>query len=165
MARRKRRRVNASGRNEGEGQYAPLPYSVLQSPVWRSLSGPAVKVWLEIRARYNGSNNGKLTLSGDEGARLLHLGKATVMRALTELQAKGFLVMKERGRWYGRQATTWRITEKACDGHPATNDWKHWRAPEKQSLGSIADRKTSATVAPQNRSPSHRSATEPIAAL
>jgi hypothetical protein len=165
MSRRKRRSVNATGRNDGEGQYAILSYALLQSHAWRNLSGAAVKVWLEVRARYNGSNNGKLTLSGDEAARILHIGKATVMRALTELQAKGFLVMKERGRWYGRQATTWRVTEKPCDGHPATNDWKRWRPPEKQSLGSNTDRKNTPMGPLENRSPPHRSAAEPVRAF
>ena len=144
---RKRRKVNATGRNEGE-QYAPLSYPFLKSPAWRSLSGPASKVWLEVRSRYNGGNNGKLSLSLDEGARLLHLGKATVQRALRELQEKGFLVMTERGQWYGRKATLWRVTDKSCAEHFATNDWKRWQVPKKQSLGSEPAHETKLTGPP-----------------
>lgn len=47
----------------------------------RQLSGPALKVLVELRCRYNGSNNGKVTLSLDEAARLLGLSKTTAKRA------------------------------------------------------------------------------------
>ena len=131
MTKQKHRRVNAKGRNEEGGQYAPLPYVMLQSDAWRHLSGSAAKVWLEIRTRFNGGNNGKLSLFLDEGSRLLGLGKATVDRALKELQEKGFLEMTKRGQWYGRKATLWRTTDRKCDGHPATNEWKQWKPPKK----------------------------------
>src|SRR5690606_874874 len=139
MSKRKRRRVNATGRNNSD-QYAPLSYPFLRSVAWRSLSGAAVKVWLEIRSRFNGGNNGKLSLSLDEGARLLGLGKATIQRALQELQEKGFLVRTKQGHWYGRQASLWRITDKGCDGNLPTHEWKMWRPQEKQSPGSKVDR-------------------------
>src|SRR5260370_5262861 len=87
MPRRRKsgRRVNASGRSEGEGQYAPLPYVMLQSPAWRSLGGRSAKVFLELRCRFHGGNNGKLALSLDQAARLLSIGKATVQAAFSEL--------------------------------------------------------------------------------
>lgn len=153
MKKRKGGRVNAKGRNEDGGQYALLPYVMLRSDAWQSLGGPAVKVWLEIRSRFNGSNNGKLSLSLDEGARLLGIGKATVSRALKELEAKGFLEMTKRGQWYGRQATLWRTTDEKCDGHRATNNWKLWIKPKKQSLGFLMDHKRVSTGPPQNRGP------------
>ena len=86
---------------------------------WRSLSGPAVKVWIELRSRYNGNNNGDLSLSWDEGARLLGLGKATVGRAFQDLEARGFIVMTKRGQWYGRMATTWAVREGQPTDHPS----------------------------------------------
>jgi hypothetical protein len=153
MKKSRGRKVNAKGRNEDGGQYAPLPYPMLQSAAWRSLQGSSIKVWLEIRSRYNGGNNGKLTLSLDEGARILGIGKATVNRATKELEDKGFLVRTKRGAWYGRQASEWRVTDRSCEGHPATNDWKRWTKPKKQSLGFITDHKRCATGPPQNRGP------------
>jgi len=132
------RRPNATGRTEGGEQYAPLSYRFLQSPAWRSLSGPAVKVYLEIRSRFNGRNNGKLSLSLDEAARLLGIGKTTVSRAFIELQKKGFLVMTRRGQWYGRQASEYGTTDNHINGHLPTHAWKNWM-PKKQSLGSPAD--------------------------
>jgi predicted ArsR family transcriptional regulator len=98
-----------------------------ESAAWRSLSGAAVKVYVETRRRFNGGNNGKLSLSLDEAARLLHLGKATVARAFAELVDKGFIVMTARGRWYGRQATTYAVTDRPAGRNPPTNAWRTWR--------------------------------------
>ena len=153
MKKRRGRKVNAKGRNEDGWQYAVLPYNMIQSKAWRSLRGNSIKVWLEIRSRFNGSNNGKLSLSLDEGARILGMGKATVDRAMKELADKGFLAMTKRGVWYGRKASEWRVADESCEGHPATNDWKRWTKPEKQGLGSIMDHKRGATGPPQNRGP------------
>jgi DNA-binding transcriptional ArsR family regulator len=125
--RRRGRRVDATGRSIGDEQFIGLGYATVRSPAWRSLSGAAVKVWCELRSRYNGGNNGKLSLSLDEGARLLPLSKSTVRRALEELAAKGFIVLMRRGRWFGRMASEWRVTDRSCNGYPASYDWKRWK--------------------------------------
>jgi hypothetical protein len=95
LARKRRlgRPVDQKGRSKGGEQYAPLSYALLHTAAWRSLSGPAVKVFLELRTRFHGANNGQLIFSLDEGKRLLGLGKTTVQRALTELQAKSLIVL------------------------------------------------------------------------
>jgi hypothetical protein len=128
---RKGRRANATGRNETE-QYLPISYAMAQSPAWRSLSGAALKVWVELRCRFNGRNNGQLSLSWDEAARLLGLGKGTVGHAFAELQEKGFIVMTKRGQWYGRLATTWAVTDKSYQGHAPSRAWNHWKPPAKK---------------------------------
>lgn len=127
------------GKRSEEGQYIPLSYAQLKSPAWRSLSGAAVKVWLELHTRYNGGNNGKLHLSMREAAEILGLGKATVKRAFDELQAKGFLVLETPGNWYSRRAHDWRLTSKPMEGRTgkiaATLDWRIWKPSQKQSHG------------------------------
>lgn len=126
MGRRRGRKTIATGRSDSE-QFAPLPYAMLRSPAWRSLSGPAVKVWLELRALSDGANNGRLSLSLEEGNELLGLGKATVGGALVELQEKGFLDLARRGNWYHRQASLWGVADKGGDGVPPTNSWRKWQ--------------------------------------
>jgi hypothetical protein len=111
-----------------EGQYVPLPYAQLKSPAWRSLSGSAVKLWLELHTRFNGSNNGRLTLSYAEAADNLGMGKASVQRAYQELVDHGFLALEKPGDWYSRRAHEWRLTTKPMDRvkgrETATNDWR-----------------------------------------
>lgn len=134
---RSRRRLNAKGRNETE-QYVNLPYAMLLSPAWLSLSGAAVRVWLLVRTRFNGGNNGRLTLSLEEAARILHVAKGTVLRGFQELEEKGFLVCSRRGQWYGRLASQWAVTDKGVDGAMPTYAWRHWH----KSPRSDAPRKT-----------------------
>ena len=135
---RNRRRVNAKGRNDTE-QYIPIPYTMARSIAFRSLSGPELKVWIELRSRFNGRNNGELSLSLDEGARLLSMSKTTVYRAFGGLEDKGFIVMTRRGKWYGRLATTWAVTDRGYKGYSPTNAWKDWRPSDS---GLIKKRKT-----------------------
>jgi hypothetical protein len=124
MSRRRRYRV---GRGKGGEQYFGLSYAMVGSPAFRSLKGPALKVFIELRTRFHGGNNGDLSLSLDEAASLLGIGKGTAQRAFAELVDKGFLRMTRRGQWIGRLAATWRTTDKGCKGELPTNDWKAWQ--------------------------------------
>lgn len=122
---------NKKGRSKGGGQYMPISRHMATSDAWRSLSGAAVKVYVELRSRYNGGNNGDLSLSYSEAADLLALGKSTIARAFAELEEKGFIKKTVEGQWYGRKAATWMATDKELrKGEPATNDWQSWRYPK-----------------------------------
>lgn len=123
-------------KQKSEGQYAPLPYAQLRSEAWRSLSGAAVRLWLELHTRYNGGNNGALTLSYAEAGELLGMGKATVQRAYKELVQHGFLVLEKEGNWYHRKAHEWRLTTKPMQRTKgreiASNDWRHFRGKKRR---------------------------------
>lgn len=133
--------MTKNGKRSKEGQYAPMPYAILKSAAWRSLSGAAVKVFLELHTRYNGGNNGNVRLSMNEATEALGLGKATVQRAFAELQEKGFVVLQTAGNWYHRRAHEWRLTTKTVTGprgnQAATNDWREWKP--KTECGSDTD--------------------------
>lgn len=127
------RRTKRNGRNKGEGQYFGLPYVMARHEAFRTLSGAAVKVFIELRCRFTvrgdgSNNNGELTLSLDEGARLLGLGKGTVQRALKELEAAGFIEKVVQGHWYGRKASQYRVTDQRFRGWPPTRDWQKPKA-------------------------------------
>ena len=160
------RQGSNKGKRPSEGQYVPLPYAVLKSAAWRSLSGAAVKVFLELHTRFNGGNNGKVRLFMNEAAEALGIGKATAQRAFAELQDKGFIVLTIPGTWYHRRAHEWRLTSKpmqtAKGRTPATNDWKNWS--EKTEHGSDTDPSANRMVPPQNPKPVCGSATEPVRA-
>jgi biotin operon repressor len=171
MARRRRklgRPVNQKGRSKGEGQYCQLSYDFLHSAAWRSLSGAACKVFLELRTRFHGANNGRLILSLEEAAGLLGIGKATVQRSLEELQEKGLVIRTRRGQWYGRIASTWATTDKSINGDSAPQAWKAWRppqAPQKTKRGSGMDPSANATGSGMDRGPSNGSVSEPVRPL
>jgi len=134
-----RRRPNAKGRDE-TWQYLSIPYSMARSRAFRRLGGPALKVWIELRCRYNKRNNGDLSLSLREAAKLLGMSQSTAQRALKELEAKGFIRMQKRGQWYGRIATTWIVTDCPYDGNLPTRDWNNWRPTKRKNQSSVPKR-------------------------
>jgi hypothetical protein len=172
MTKHRRRRFK-KGRDDSEGQYVNFSYSFLNSEAWRTLSGPAVKVFLELRTRFHGGNNGKLHMSLDEAAGLLGLGKATVQRAFQELKDRSLLICTKRGQWYGRQASEWAVFDKGIDGGLPSYKWKQWRPPgpprpsvlrwnRKTKRGSQVDPWATTTGPLQDREPVNGSATEPV---
>ena len=128
------RGVNRKGRSKKGGRFVPIPHDMLSSVAWRSLGGAAVKVYVELRSRFNGGNNGDLSLSMDEAARLLHMSKATVWRAFVELEEKGFIAKTKPGHWYGRRATTWAVSDRPHGPQPPTNAWRDWRPKNNSSV-------------------------------
>ena len=152
-------------KKDREGQYAPLSYGMLKSAAWRSLSGSALKVFLELHTRFNGSNNGAVRLSYAEAADALGLGKATVQRAFRDLQDKGFVVLEKQGNWYHRQAHEWRLTikpvQKVKGREAPTHDWRSWR-PEKTKRGSKSERSGGSVVPFENPSGAAGSELKPV---
>src|SRR5713101_1868602 len=91
MTSKPKRRVNATGRSEGGSAHVRFYGWELASPAFRSLSAVSRCVLLELKAFYNGSNNGSLFLSVREAARRVGVGKTTASEALNELKARGFI--------------------------------------------------------------------------
>ena len=134
MSKRRKRKPNATGRNDGDGQYLPISYTMAHSAAFRALSGGALKVWIELRSRYNGSNNGRVSLSLREAANLLGMSQTTAQRGFKELEDKGFIKCRSRGSWYGRRAAEFILTDRAFDGHAPTRDWQRWKPKKKSSV-------------------------------
>ena len=152
--RRKHRRVLPNGSTERVDRFFMLTYSMSRSPAWHSLSGAAVKVFIELRCHYTGSNNGELFLSYGDAAKRLHLSKTTVKRAFDELQEKGFIRKTRQGARHCRLASTWAVTDAPRKpGEPRTNDWRRWQPIKKQNIGTVAAQKLSdgAIIGPMER--------------
>ena len=129
--RKRGRGVDQRGESKRESQYFKLFYIMAHSAAFRSLSGGALKVLVELRCRYNGGNNGKVFLSYQEAADMLGMSKSTASRAFAELKDKGFVRVARPGHFYGRRAAEWILTDCPHQGHPATRDWQAWR-PQRQ---------------------------------
>lgn len=121
-----------TGRSKGEGRYVGLAYSMVTSDAFRSLSGTALKYYVEIRNRWDQQNNGQLHLSCGAAADLLGMSKATAMRAQRELIEKGFLVETRHGNWYAKEATTFALTDKPWPGNVPSHEYRNWR-PKKRA--------------------------------
>ena len=83
-------------RSDPNGAHARIYRTVTSSPAWRVLSWSARALYVDLRAKVTGTNNGNINATLSE---LKHVGwrsPSTLSRALYELQALGFLV-KTRG--------------------------------------------------------------------
>ena len=102
---------------------------LLRSIAWRSLSPQCRALYVELAQRYNGSNNGEISMSVREAARLVNIAKDTATKCFRELEAKGFIRRNQCGsfNYKLRHATTWTLTEHDLDGQTATKDFMRWR--------------------------------------
>lgn len=101
---RKRKRIGKS--------FVMLPRKMLKNKEWRQLSPAAKTIYIHLKAKYNGSNNGKIRLYYSELKDIKGLASdPTISRAFKELEKKGWLKKTNRGGLYrliNEYALTWK---------------------------------------------------------
>ncbi len=108
--------------------FVMLRHDMMESPAWLSLSCNAKCVWLEIRHRFKGDNNGNIPLSCREAAQLNKISKVTAKRAFDELEEKGFIKVALYSTFTNKQKTSrrWIMTHEPFNERPPTNEWKRY---------------------------------------
>jgi hypothetical protein len=134
--RRRGRRIDETGHSIGETRHVRLYHWVLNTQAWRSLPPACRALCVEIAQRFNGSNNGKLSMSVREAARLLYIAKDTATKCFHELEAIGFIKQNICGsfNWKRKHATTWILTEHTFGDQVATKEFASW-VPKKSEVG------------------------------
>jgi hypothetical protein len=131
------KRHNDKGRSTTE-RFLALPHFMLQSSAWLSLSPVARCVFIELAARYKGSNNGYLALSVRDAAQRVGCSKDSAARALADLNAKGFIEVCARGHFDRKSphASEYRLTLYSCDhtGQRASKAFMSWRSDHAKSV-------------------------------
>ena len=102
---------------------------MMESPAWQSLSAHAQALWLHVRKRYKGENNGNIPLSVREASIALNCGKSKAKEAFDELLDRGFLKVGRDSKFTQKNklAREWILTDESCNGQGPTNDWKEWK--------------------------------------
>jgi len=100
------------------------------------LPAQARALYIELSQRYNGSNNGEISMSIREAVSLVHIAKDTASKYFYELEEKGFIQRNVCGsfNYKLRHATTWFLTQHPIGDVPATKDFMSWR-PKKPKHG------------------------------
>jgi len=119
----------------GGGRFLMLYNWFTACPAWRTLApGPRV-LYLELKTRFNGANNGALCLSHRQAAEALGVHRNTVGPWFRELAARGFITAV-RAPCLGPagigETALWALGEEAVDGQPAAKGSMRWQPPEKQ---------------------------------
>ncbi len=129
MSRRQRR----TGRSSA--QFVQLHYWFQDSAAWRTLAPGPRALYVEIKRRFTGANNGRITLSHREAASLLNVHRNTIGPWFSGLVERGFIA-QTRGAFLGPsgvgETAQWRITEEACDGVRPSKEFMQWKKPEIQ---------------------------------
>lgn len=108
-----------------EQRFVSLNYLLLDSDAFRELPGNAVKLLLRLGTRFNGANNGAISMSTREAERELNCSHNHAAKCFHLLEDAGFIQATQKGafHWKKRHATTWRLTWLECDGEPATKEF------------------------------------------
>jgi hypothetical protein len=124
MDKQTRRYLKNKGHNSG--RFVALPYNLLESAALKNLSPYAALIFIELKRRYNGANNGSITLSCREAGVIGHCGKGTAGKKLAELVAHGFIKESSKGRFRNRHASSWVLTCEVYEGRSPSNEWKEF---------------------------------------
>ena len=121
------KRLAKKGVIESKERFVKLSYPLIESEAWRWLRPISKAVYIELRRRYNGLNNGKISLSLSEAAHTLKASKSSINKALKQLETHGFIKLIKKGYFTGRMASEYALTDEQLDGYPPTREWKQWQ--------------------------------------
>lgn len=127
----KGQRSDRTGRSKGQGKHVRLYEWMLRSDAYRSLSSHGRSLLVEFGRLFDGQNNGGLFLSVDQAAKRMSVAPNTALKALRELEDRGFIRPHQKGAftWKLKTATTWVLAEHPFNGKPATKEFMRWKPP------------------------------------
>jgi hypothetical protein len=128
-------RYQSKKMRDPRGQFIRLYNEIINSPAWICLSPSAVKLYIAMRSRLNGFNNGDisatLSIMKINGMR----SSATLAKCLKELEVLGFIDKTRQGGIAagGKFCSLYRFTDEQVYENPAkgiksdkaTNEWRN----------------------------------------
>ena len=130
--------VNIKGRSKKDLPHIRLYNDHTATAAWRSLLFGARSLYCELKALYNGSNNGKLFLSAREASLRMPTNRMSANRWFHELEDRGFIKPAQISTFDWKagasegKATTWILTEYYAGNGPPSADFKHWKPPPEE---------------------------------
>lgn len=85
-------------RKKGGPPFVPIFKLVIYSEPWKQLSHTEKLIYIHIKANYNGSNNGEISLKYDDLND--QYARATIKKALKGLEEKGWVEKTRHGGLY-----------------------------------------------------------------
>ncbi|MCZ6591643.1 MAG: hypothetical protein O7B98_10970 [Alphaproteobacteria bacterium] len=123
-----------NGRRKGEPKHVRIYRWMFDCPAYRSLNVYERCLLVELGRRYNGTNNGEISMSVREAANRLGCSINPAAKAFRGLEGRGFIRTHVKGAFNVKQrhATTWILTEYEYAGKKPTKDFMKW-STEKQN--------------------------------
>lgn len=124
-------------------KFVQLEHWVMDCDAWRDMKPGPRSLYLELKRKFNGVNNGNIFLSHRDAAKLLCVGRDTVGQYFQQLVEHGYIV-ETRGHCLGPvgvgQSASYALTELPVDEKPATKDFRQWKKqnPRRKTRHSLA---------------------------
>jgi hypothetical protein len=133
-------------KKRGFARFVQLHEWMLKTPAWRSLPPGPRALYIEIKRRFNGSNNGEIFLSHRDAADALAVHRNTVGPWFKMLEDRGFIFMT-RAPHLGPsgigQASIWGLSEEPTpDGRPALETFMKFKSPAQNLCMAVTKRRT-----------------------
>jgi hypothetical protein len=125
---RTRFRKDLSGKAKGKQTFVMITHQVFDSPAFRHLDCHGRALYLELRSRYNGHNNGRIGFSARDAAAALNISKSASARTFDQLVDHLLIERQGGGVLVGRLASEWTLTEVRNDvtGQPPSKAFLRW---------------------------------------
>jgi DNA-binding transcriptional MocR family regulator len=122
-------------RGKATGQHVQLHEWFQASEAWATLRPGPRALYIEMKRRFNGTNNGQIFLSYRDAAEAVHAHRNTVGSWFRELEARGFIrltVGPHLGPSGIGEASVWALEElPTSDGKLAGKAFMRWSEKEK----------------------------------
>jgi DNA-binding transcriptional MocR family regulator len=120
---------------KGAGRFVQLPEWVQASEAWGTLRPGPRALYIELKRRFNGGNNGRIILSHRDAAKALGVHRNTVGPWFDALEERGFIRMTQAphlGPSGVGQTSHWALEELPCDDlKSAPKRFMSWREKQK----------------------------------
>lgn len=141
-------------RKKGGARFVQLPEWVQVSEAWATMPPGPRALYIELKRRFNGANNGEIYFSHRDAASALNAHRNTVGGWFDVLEERGFIFLAT-GPHLGPagigKASKWRLEELATpDGKPATKSFMQWREKQKPRTKSRTPRHKKQDTRPDN---------------
>ncbi len=119
---------DAKGRSKNT-RFIKIDYWMVQSDAWRSLNPREIAIFLLLLERYNGSNNGRISLSIRESSKLGHMSQNTASEAFKTLTERGFIKIRYKGSFSQKVklASEYELTHLKYKDRLPTKEFASWK--------------------------------------
>ena len=118
------------GKKRGKGRHTRLEEWFQATEAWATLKPGPRALYIELKRRFNGANNGSIRMSVREAADLLSVHRNTVAGYFADLLERGLIVQTRTGHlgFDGHGiASTWALCEmRQANGQPADLSFRTW---------------------------------------
>ena len=115
------------------GRFVMLPEWLQRSEAWATMKPGPRALYVELKRRFTGANNGQIFLSHRDAAKALNVTKDTIGGYFRDLIERRFITMTQGGHLGPSgigQAAKWALQEETLNGQPPAKGFMAWR--EKQ---------------------------------